>query len=498
MNNTESIDFSHFLTEKNLEKKIDAKLIKYDFPNTISISKIVTYEYSPLSLKLQYSFLGFCANKDDTNRCKKYIASLGKENISDDIFYFPFRVGDFFDLSKLLSSNSQFGDPLTTKHFNQDIIYVISICSTKDITLVQETLYEKALSMKDHLFGKVHFLFLDIINVFYAVEVPDYITTLHYVTPTALGYQSIEEMSVETPILLINRKKIIKYIFYPSFPNIKEKIDKLLKDDDAMLPLEYPFPNNYSNEEYKRQVTVLQSYIEEMIPYVAPEKIHRHISFLFLFFLKNQQFIYSSNYFKYEGKSYTKEQFPIEAMTITKKYQELLKTPIKARYQCKVDYKKEKYLLVIRNGKCSNCKINVIGKKEPYAVCVTCQRMSSQYGLCSKCIQLLINGNKLIHEHPLILITDRKYIDNPEIFPLFQKEIKGYVTTIKCAHCKNQLKDYDFYWKCIFCYKIGYCNNCYIKLRNKKIDKDEYEHPYIMLIKGWKGKSLSFYHLSMV
>lgn len=111
MNNTESIDFSQFLTEKNIEKKIDAKLIKYDFPNTISISKIVTYEYSPLSLKLQYSFLGFCANKDDTNRCKKYIASLGKENISDDIFYFPFRVGDFFDLSKLLSSNSQFGDP---------------------------------------------------------------------------------------------------------------------------------------------------------------------------------------------------------------------------------------------------------------------------------------------------------------------------------------------------------------------------------------------------
>lgn len=95
-------------------------------------------------------------------------------------------------------------------------------------------------------------------------------------------------------------------------------------------------------------------------------------------------------------------------MTITKKYQELLKTPIKARYQCKVDYKKERYLLVIRNGKCSNCKINSIGKKEPYAVCVTCQRMSSQYWLCSKCIQLLINGNKLIHEHPLILITDRK------------------------------------------------------------------------------------------
>ena len=56
MNNTESIDFSQFLTEKNIEKKIDAKLIKYDFPNTISISKIVTYEYSPLSLKLQYSF----------------------------------------------------------------------------------------------------------------------------------------------------------------------------------------------------------------------------------------------------------------------------------------------------------------------------------------------------------------------------------------------------------------------------------------------------------
>lgn len=124
--------------------------------------------------------------------------------------------------------------------------------------------------MKDHLFGKVHFLFLDIINVFYAVEVPDYITTLHYVTPAALGYQSIDEMSVETPVLLINRKKIIKYIFYPSFPNIKEKIDELLKDDDAMLPLEYPFPNNYTNEEYKRKVTVLQSYIEEMIPYISP------------------------------------------------------------------------------------------------------------------------------------------------------------------------------------------------------------------------------------
>ena len=77
------------------------------------------------------------------------------------------------------------------------------------------------------------------------------------------------------------------------------------------------------------------------------------------------------------------------------------------------------------------------------------------------------------------------------------KLIKGYVTKKKFAHCKNQLNDYDFYWRCCICYKLGYCNNYYMKIRNKKIAKNEYEHPYTMVIKGVEGKKfvnlLSFY-----
>ena len=88
-------------------------------------------------------------------------------------------------------------------------------------------------------------------------------------------------------------------------------------------------------------------------------------------------------------------------------------------------------------------------------------------------------------------------------FPLDERYIEGYTTKKQCLKCQIQLKDCFSYWKCCTCgQKTIYCNDCYIKIRKKKIDSStiqlEFYHPYIRVRRGWKIKTKLCYDYSIL
>ena len=76
-------------------------------------------------------------------------------------------------------------------------------------------------------------------------------------------------------------------------------------------------------------------------------------------------------------------------------------------------------------------------KNKSYTACFRCERNKSQFWLCSKCSELLLDEKKIdIHEHPLLLVNEG-IMYYSKCFPINQIHKEGYTIKKSCEICKN-------------------------------------------------------------